>query len=122
MMQPAKNKRSPEFIREVNRLYHEGEAGVYDTYHPEIFTDEEKTWQRLGKFLPKVASGTRVLDIGSGTGFVPGILGRLLAEKDTITLTDISPAMLAEARRKFAGQAGPAFVFVETSAEQLPFA
>ncbi len=61
-----------------------------------------------------VGAGTRVLDLGCG----PGVVCGLAAERHALpTGVDVSPGMLAEARRRH-----PGLPFVEADAVSLPFA
>jgi len=115
-------QQNADLIRAINRAYHEEEAAVYDESHPEIFERERATWKHLASFLPKHTSGIRILDIGSGTGFVLETLANYLGAHDTFILSDISPGMLEKAKRKFATYAIPHIEFVLTDAEHLPFA
>lgn len=72
-------------------------------------TVEAVPWESLGF----------ALDVGCGTGLLEEVAQRLHPETRLIGV-DISPAMLAQARRKLAGvgQAG----WVQALAEELPFA
>jgi len=60
-----------------------------------------------------VAAGTRVLDLGCGPGVVCGLAARRGALP---TGADVSPGMLAEARRRH-----PGLAFLEADAVALPF-
>lgn len=113
--------RDQKFIKEINRIYHEEEAELYDAGHPEIFEREEETWRKLSRFLPAGVGDRRILDIGSGTGFVAEMLLPHLTEGDALVLTDISSKMLAQAKRKLRGPGGPALEFSLVDAEALPF-
>lgn len=109
-----------ELVWEINRLYHEEEASLYDHAHPEIFERERKTWETLGAYLPAHSGGIRVLDVGSGTGFVPDALRAFLTGRDTVTLLDVSPRMLEQAKAKLSGRE-PHFSFVVSQEEKFPF-
>jgi len=61
-----------------------------------------------------VASGMRVVDVGCGTGISTGVLTGIVGEKGEVTGIDLSPGMLAEARRRH-----PAARFIEGDAEKL---
>ena len=108
-------------VREINRLYHEEEAKIYDEHHPEIFTYENAAWQSLARFLPQSATGRRIVDIGTGTGFVFEALMPFLTAKDIFTATDLSQTMLARTKEKFAGRSITRFEFAVCDAEHLPF-
>lgn len=67
----------------------------------------------------RIRPGERVLDVGCGTGAYSARLVGRHREQD-VTGVDLSPEMLAEARRKTAE--APNVRFVRASAEALPFA
>lgn len=97
---------APEFVEAVNLAYHEEEASLYDGRHPEIMNDELERWARVaGKVgeLKKARGPLVILDLGSGTGFVPERLAPVLDAADECVLTDLSPAMMAHARTRLAG-------------------
>lgn len=81
------------------RKYHDRVAARYDaTYDNDAYWSfyREITWRRLKRFLPTDLS-SRILDVGAGTG----LWGLRLAKSGfRVTLTDISPKMLDQARRK----------------------
>lgn len=93
-----------ELVLRVNEIFHDLEGRDYQDRHPEIFHDEAARWQQIGRrFLstPRERS-LRMLDIGSGTGFVPLQLGPFLNEGDQITCSDLSARMLAVCRTNLA--------------------
>ncbi len=81
------------------RKYHDRVAARYDaTYDNDAYWSfyRELTWRHLKRFLPTDLSA-RVLDVGAGTG----LWGLRLAKSGfRVMLTDISPKMLDQARRK----------------------
>lgn len=82
------------FVNRVNEIYHDIEGEAYLQKHPEIFVDEAKRWRMIAKrYLVKDCSIT-VLDIGTGTGFVPLTIAPFLKMEDTIICSDISSGML----------------------------
>lgn len=84
-----------EFVLKVNELYHDVEAIEYKSRHDEIFVDEVARWQVIGeKFIAGSAAKIRLLDIGSGTGFVPLQIGGFLKEDATLICSDISATIL----------------------------
>jgi len=118
------NDISPDFVRSVNLAYHEEEAAEYDSRHPEIFNDELGHWGRVAERIGALKAGLRrpikVVDLGSGTGFVPLRLASVLGSDDEIVLTDLSPMMLKRARESLeAAGFKPRATFLEGSAESL---
>lgn len=84
---------------QASRTYHDRVAGRYDAvYDNDAYWSfyRELTWRNLKRYLPTDLSA-RVLDVGAGTGFW-GL--RLAKSGFRVTLTDISPKMLDQARRK----------------------
>jgi arsenite methyltransferase len=71
--------------------------------------------------LGPLASGESVLDVGSGAGTDSLVAAQMVAPSGRVTGIDMTPEMLAKARRN-AHEAGISNVeFVEGEAEQLPF-
>src|SRR5206468_1542274 len=64
--------------------------------------------------------GQRVLDLGTGTGAVAERAARLVRPGGEVLGVDISPAMLAQARRRLAAVGLGDVVFGEGRAEALP--
>ena len=81
------------------------------------FAGVANPWQ-MGRLAP----GERVLDLGSGAGTDSLIAAQMVGEQGHVTGIDMTPEMLAKARAA-AVELGAANVeFVESEAEQLPFA
>ena len=97
---------SGDIIREINRVFYEVESEHYDERHPEILRDERDNWSNLAKLIFPVLrgkdgeKGLTIVDVGSGTGFVPIILLEYLNSRDTLICNDISEKMLSVARKK----------------------
>ena len=80
---------------------------------------ERAAWDRILDLVVGGGRGTLdALDVGCGTGFLSL---ELAGRGHRVTGIDFAPQMLAEARKKAAGQ-GVAVRFEEGDAEQLPFA
>lgn len=106
-------------IKEINRIFHDEEANSYDQRHPEILK-EKNNWQNFcQEYLKQLPRPTVVLDIGSGTGFVPSIIAQYLTQKDKIICTDISSKMLVITRGKLKNLPCQ-FEFIETDCEKIP--
>jgi len=82
-------------------------------HYPNAFG--ELTRQAAGPLLDAVGAGagTRLVDVATGPGFVAGAA---TARGAIVTGLDFSPAMIAEARRRY-----PSVAFREGDAEALPF-
>lgn len=86
-------------VLRINELFHDLEGAAYATQHPEIFQHEESRWKRLSaRFFGHKAPAT-LLDIGSGTGFVPLTAGEFFRSEDTLICSDISATMLEVCRK-----------------------
>src|SRR5437016_14495621 len=81
------------------------------------FAGVANPWQ-LGRLAP----GERVLDLGSGAGTDSLIAAQMVGEHGHVTGIDMTPAMLTKARAAAAEMGATNVEFVESEAEQLPFA
>ncbi|MGB2879166.1 MAG: class I SAM-dependent methyltransferase [Candidatus Omnitrophota bacterium] len=88
-------KYSIEFVLKVNEIYHDIEESEYEEKHPEIFQNEPSRWQKIGTaFIANNPEKICLLDIGSGTGFVPIQIGNFLKKGDLFVCSDISANIL----------------------------
>jgi SAM-dependent methyltransferase len=71
--------------------------------------------------LGRLASGERVLDLGSGAGTDSLVAAQMVGESGRVTGIDMTPPMLAKARTAAAEMRLEHVEFVEGEAEQLPF-
>lgn len=106
-------------VKETNRIFHEEEAKLYDERHPEVERERENWDSVLSKYLPHTHESLTVLDIGTGTGFVPSVVDKYLNNSLMICI-DISKQMLLTARIKLNGLKNH-FKFITCDAETLPF-
>ncbi len=90
---------SDRLVQRVNELYHDAINERYHEHHPEILEQEKERWLRLARQHLTSAHPAKVLDIGTGTGFVPLTIAPLLGPTDTIICSDISRGILDAARR-----------------------
>ena len=81
------------------------------------FAGVANPWQ-LGRLAP----GERVLDLGSGAGTDSLIAAQMVGEHGHVTGIDMTPEMLTKARAAAAEMEAANVEFVESEAEQLPFA
>jgi arsenite methyltransferase len=91
-------------------------AGVPDAA-VESFAGVANPWE-LGRLAP----GERVLDLGSGAGTDSLIAAQMVGEQGDVTGIDMTQQMLVKARAATAEMGVSNVEFVESEAEQLPFA
>jgi demethylmenaquinone methyltransferase/2-methoxy-6-polyprenyl-1,4-benzoquinol methylase len=89
---------------------------TYDRYAALLSFGQDPRWRRFLVSCVEAGPGDTVLDVATGTGAVARELIRQKACR--VVGVDVSPEMLAEARRRL----GPDVRLVEASAERLPFA
>jgi ubiquinone/menaquinone biosynthesis C-methylase UbiE len=95
------DSRFQELVVEVNKVFHELDAVQYSSEHGEIFVDELSRWRKIGsKFKDWFSDPKQVLDIGTGTGFVPYAISEFLDEHDSITCVDVSREMLLQCENR----------------------
>ena len=100
---PADPAARAGLILALNEIWHDLENRAYDAKHPDILEGEIPRWDRiLAGALPAARGPVRVLDLGSGTGFVPLRLRGRLREGDRLTCTDLSAGMLEVCRANVA--------------------
>ena len=85
---------SDKFVLKVNEVYHDVEQKEYENKHPDIFEDEKVRWKKIGRQFINNSKKISLLDIGSGTGFVPLQLGQFMKKKDLFVCSDISSNIL----------------------------
>jgi len=94
----------PELVLKVNELFHDIQNAHYDKIHPEIMNDEVRRWdQTAARLLGGGRGPVRMLDIGSGTGFVGLRFGAVLRAEDHLTCADLSAKMLGVCEGKLRG-------------------
>ena len=85
-------------------------AGVYDPMNLVISAFQEPRWRRCAVELAGVRPGDRVLDVATGTGKVAAGLFDRAQPGGTVLGVDISPRMIALARRRLRARRGLEFV------------
>lgn len=85
-------------------------AGVYEPMNLVISAFQEPRWRRRAIELAGVRPGDRLLDVATGTGKVAADLLARAQPGGTVLGVDISPRMIAIAKRRHAGRAGLEFV------------
>jgi arsenite methyltransferase len=82
----------------------------------ESFAGVANPWE-----LGRLASGERVLDLGSGAGTDSLVAAQMVGEAGRVTGIDMTPEMLAKARAAATEMGATNVEFVESEAEHLPF-
>lgn len=95
-----------ELVLAVNELFHDLEGRSYHARHPEIVQKEVDRWRRLCRMIFEESQTSRqplrILDVGSGTGFVPLQMKDHLRDNDLLVCSDLSAAMLDACRENLA--------------------
>lgn len=92
-----------DFVKKTNEIYFNFEPEMYDEKHPEIKKFEADRWSDLAKKYFTYEKPLRVLDIGSGSGFVANHVCKNLKKEDIFVFSDISQEMLDYCRNQFTG-------------------
>lgn len=100
---------SSEDVTRANVLYHDQLAETYDErielFEPRVIAEMDRLLDaRVFRHLPHPAAA-RILDLGCGTGYLEQFFAK---RSGHVTAVDVTPGMLAVARRKF-----PTVTFVE---------
>lgn len=86
---------SKEFVVRINEVYHDLENSHYQERQQLVFDLERKRWQSLMQpLLSKERAGLKILDYGTGTGFVPLSIQSYLQDHDHLVCMDVSSKML----------------------------
>jgi demethylmenaquinone methyltransferase/2-methoxy-6-polyprenyl-1,4-benzoquinol methylase len=85
-------------------------AHVYDPMNLVISAFQEPRWRKRAVQLTEVRAGDRLLDVATGTGKIAADLYARSQPGGTALGVDLSPGMIAVARRRFEGRPGLDFV------------
>jgi len=97
------------------KAYFDEKAAKWDTLI------EDEVILRLKNMVAELAlsQGSKVLDLGTGTGVLIPMLIEAVGLSGTVVAIDFAPQMLAEARKKYQW---PNLEFLEGDAEEIPLA
>ncbi|MHA1394589.1 MAG: class I SAM-dependent methyltransferase [Promethearchaeota archaeon] len=87
-------------IQRINELYFNVISNKYQKLHPSISEFETKRWKNIGKVLKNIKIPLKILDLGTGTGFVPKIISNYLKSHDIFFCCDISDEILKLAKKQ----------------------
>ncbi len=88
------NNISKELTIRVNELYHDLEHKYYQERQSGMFSKEKIKWEELSEEYIKSNKEITCLDYGTGTGFVPLVIGHKLKNNDTLFCADLSKIIL----------------------------
>lgn len=101
-MRPRVDKYSEAVVLRVNELFHDLTSQQYARdVETEMVQTEGPRWVDAWKMYVK-RSPVAILDIGTGSGFVPLCIGRYLNVQDRLVCSDVSKSILAIAEKKLA--------------------
>ncbi len=116
---------SQQTILSENKSYWTGRAASYSEVNQlELATQQRQKWsdclhaEIARQFPDRAPESLRVLEVGTGPGFFAILLGELGFD---VTAVDLTPAMLAEAKKN-AGELAGEIRWMEMNAEALDFA
>lgn len=90
---------SEKLVQRVNELYSDFTSEEYHYSHPEIFEQTKERWKRIAKHFFNFDNPITIVDIGTGTGFIPLTIARFLKKEDIFICSDISGGMLDVTKR-----------------------
>lgn len=89
------DKYSEQLVTRVNELFYDSSNEDYnDEISKEMSETETNRWRNLASIFIVSDSPKKLLDIGTGTGFVPIAISDLLSESNEFVCSDLSNGML----------------------------
>jgi ubiquinone/menaquinone biosynthesis C-methylase UbiE len=89
---------SENLVQRVNELYFDFNSEKYHNSRPEIFVQEKDRWEKIGRHFLCLGQPLKIVDVGTGTGFVPLVIGKFLKRDDIFICSDISKDILDTAK------------------------
>ena len=103
MVTPPRTPVDPSYLRDLFSR----NARTYDVVNTLISLGQVERWRRELVALADVQPGDAVLDAFAGPGSLARYAAARLAPEGRLVLADLSPVMLAEARRRLSTTRGP---------------
>lgn len=96
-------KSKEALVKAVNMAFSEEEAELYDNRHPEILIEEADRWKEFGHFIVRTFGDKKItiLDIGTGSGFVPSVVLPIVKQGNRFICTDKAGVSPLVARNRF---------------------
>lgn len=110
-----------KLIKKINLALYEAEAGSYNARHPEVIEGDRKWWEDFGLEFINGRKGIKILDIGSGTGFVPSVISHYSGEGSYCVSYDLSFNMLKCARFNHRDNTGVSVNHICGDIDFMPF-
>ena len=112
---------SEKLVQRVNELYFDFVGEQYVRTHALMFEQEKERWERIAKQFFNFTDPVTIVDIGTGTGFVPLTIAKFLKKEDIFICFDISRSILEVAKQNINKQNFHCqFKFVKIES-QVPF-
>jgi ubiquinone/menaquinone biosynthesis C-methylase UbiE len=101
----------------MNQIYHEEEAELFDERHPDVMAARQNWKHVFDKYFDK-GSVRKILDVCTGTGFVPSIISEYTS--NPIICSDLTIKMLDVARVRLSLISEKQCEYIVCDAEKLP--
>ena len=109
-----------DLMRRANEIYHDFQAFEFNQVHKLRHKAEAEFWEKYALNKIQRLPGTSIVDLCTGTGFVPSTLLPLLPERFIMSCMDISTKALEQTEKRM-GNLKERMSFKQGSAEELPF-
>ena len=110
-----------KLVQRINELYFDITSEEYQKSHPSIFFLEKKRWQRIAQRYLNNSQTLKILDVGTGSGFVPLSIASYFKESDTFFCMDISKGILEVAKKNINNQYFPCKFIFQKIMSQIPY-
>jgi len=95
------NSKNPEKLFErINELYHDIYGEFYEYTNPTIEKQWQEKWEKVAVQFFNLNEQKTIIDIGTGTGFVPLAIANHLKNSDKFICSDISEKMLEVSKKR----------------------
>jgi len=95
---------SEKLVQRLNELYYDFTNEQYHNSHPEIFIQERERWERIARQFLNFTNPITIVDIGTGSGFVPLTIAKFTKKEDIFICSDISKDILDIAKHNIEKQ------------------
>jgi len=111
-----------KLVERINELWYDLEENYDDAMTKGMNKQEQEIWEKnINLILNKMRGKIKILDLGTGTGFVPFAIRNHLDKKDMIVCSDLSQNMLDYCSKKLKDSKCK-MKFIKINCANLPFA